>query len=406
MGKLDLNFDLTYFTKKEKSSTETIEKSEYNADRTVNTHSDFDNQMFASKIVLTYPIWKGKLSVGNEFANTKRNDAYWANQIVPSSTTRIEQKSNSFFAEYAKNTKVGQFSAGLRYENRNTDYFVNAIFNAEQSREYKQWFPSFSYANKIKGIGIQLSYSSKTNRPSYRQLSNNTWYVNRFTMQSGNPFLSPSVTHDITLAGSWKFLQLMLSYQHEKDAIIYWTEQMKNNPAVGIIQYKNTDKLPKFLAYLTVSPKIGIWSPQLSLGFQKQWLDIRTNNGVVHLNNILPTASFKNSFEFPKNFLFTADMNFQGKGSYQNIEMIENSFILKLGLTKTFFDDRLSVAIKAHDIFNDKGQGKLMYNDNIDLFVKNEFDSREIEFTIRYKFNSVKSKYKGKEAGKSEIKRM
>ncbi len=405
-GKLDVNLDVTYYDKEESSETKTEEKSESFSDRIVHTRSNVQNKMFASRLVLTYPIWKGQFSVGNEFINTKRDDAYWADQAVPSSTTYIKQKSNSFFAKYAKTIANNQISAGLRYENINSDYFVNNIFMNDQSKNYKQLFLSFSYATRIKEVGLQLSYTSKTNRPTYRQLSNNTTYGNRFTMQSGNPFLSPSITHDITLAGSWKFLQLMLSYKHEKDAIIYWTEQMESKPSVSIIRYKNLNKLPQFVAYVGISPTFGIWSPQLNGGFQKQWLELQTNNQIVCMNKIMPFASFNNSFKFPQNFLFTVDMSFQGKGDVQNIYLSENKFTVDVGITKTFFDNRLSVAVKGWDIFKGKKDGNLLYNKQMELYQINSYDSRIFELSIHYKFNTAKSKYKGKGAGKYEIERL
>lgn len=405
-GKLDVNIDIAYFTKKEGESTVTNENSENYADRTVNTKSDVDNDMFASKIVLNYPFLKGELSFGGEYANTKRDDAYWADQIVPSSTTRIEHKSNRFFAEYERSTKIGQFSAGLRYENTQSDYFVNNVFEKVQSKKYKQWFPSFSYFNKIKEVSLQLSYSSKTNRPSYRQLSNNTSYMNRFTLQSGNPFLSPSITHDITLAGSWKFLQLMLSYQYQKDAIIYWMEQVESEPSMAIIRYKNLDKLPQFNAYLSISPTFGIWSPQLSVGMQKQWMKLESDEGEIHLDKILPVIGFNNSFSFSKNFIVTLDSFWRGKGDVQNNHLEKSKSVVNIGVTKIFFDDRLSITVKGSDIFEGERDVHLLRNENVKLYQSNYYDGRDIEFTVRYKFNTAKSKYKGKGAGKSEIDRM
>ncbi len=405
-GKLDINFDVTYFTKQSGSATTTTEKSQNFADRTINSKNDLDNSLFASKVVISYPILKGKLSVGNEYTNTKRDDAYWANQITTSSTTRIEQMSNSFFAEYRKSLSFGQFTAGLRYENIQSDYFVNDVFKKEQSKDFQQWFPSFSFATKIDKVGLQLSYTSKTKRPNYYQLSNNTSYINRFTLKRGNPFLLPVITHDLTLSGSWKFIQLMLSYKHQKDVIFETMEQMKENPSIAIMTTKNFDKRPQFSAFLTLSPTFGIWSPQLSAGVQKQWLKLENNNKFVHLNKPLPFVSFNNSFQFPKNYLFTLDTEFQGKGNRANFYNAKNIFSVDIGLTKTFFDDKLSVSLNGFDIFNGQKRKIFIYNGQMDLHLVQTQDRQEFEITISYKFNKTRSKYKGKGAGNSEINRM
>ncbi len=47
----------------------------------------------------------------------------------------------------------------------------------------------------------------------------------------------------------------------------------------------------------------------------------------------------------------------------------------------------------------------LLYNYQMQLYQVNRFDSREIELTVRYNFNTVKSKYKGVNASDDEIKR-
>ena len=77
----------------------------------------------------------------------------------------------------------------------------------------------------LREVNLQLSYTAKTKRPTYRQLSSNVFYGNRFTLQTGNPYLTPATIHDVTLVGTWKFLQLMASYKNEKNTVIYWAEQ-------------------------------------------------------------------------------------------------------------------------------------------------------------------------------------
>ena len=276
----------------------------------------------------------------------------------------------------------------------------------EQSKRYDQWFPNVSFSTQLKDVYLQLSYTAKTKRPSYRQLSSNVFYGNRFTLQTGNPYLTPSTIHDVTLVGAWKFLQLMASYKNEKGAIIYWAEQLEENPAVTLLAYRNLEKQPTFATFITASPTFGLWSPQASVGFVKQWLTITSNDVPIVLNKPMPIASLNNSFSLPKSFLFTLDMSFQGKGNYQNVYLSENQFVVNVGLTKSFLNDKLQVAIKGHDLLRGKKDANLLYNHQMDLYQLNRYDSREVELTVRYKFNSAKSKYKGTGVGQDEINRL
>lgn len=85
---------------------------------------------------------------------------------------------------------------------------------------YGNWFPNLSFSRKLGSVRAQLSYTAKTQRPTYSQLSNNVTYVDRFTMQRGNPLLEPCTIHDISLVGTWRFLQLLVSYQQWRKEII------------------------------------------------------------------------------------------------------------------------------------------------------------------------------------------
>lgn len=407
IGDLKLDFNADFYKGTTISNAFVTETSQEYDDRKVSSENSVNNQLVASKLVLSYPLLGGQLLAGNEFAYTDRKDVYTNDlNIVPSSNTTIKEQNNSFFAEYSRLTPIGQLGAGLRYENVQSDYFEKGVKVDEQSRRYDQWFPSLSFATQLKELQLQLSYTAKTNRPTYRQLSNNVTYGNRFTLQTGNSQLTSSTIHDVTLLGRWKFIQLMMSYKNQKNAVIFWAEQLEDNPAVTLIAYRNLEKLPTLSTFITASPTFGFWSSQASAGFVKQWLTITSSDLPVVLNKPLPVASLNNSFSLPKNLLLTVDMRFQGRGDFQNIYLSKNEFTVNIGLTKSFINDQLQVSLKGHDIFKGKNEGNLLYNHQMDLDQITWYDSRKVEFTMRYKFNSAKSKYKGTGAGQKEINRL
>ena len=406
-GDLKLDFNTDFYKGTAISKSFVTETSQEYDNREVKSENLVDNRLIAAKLVLSHPLFGGQLSAGSEFTDTDRKDEYTNNQkIVPSSNTTIKEQNSSFFAEYSHPTPIGQLGAGLRYENVQSDYFDNDLKIDEQSRRYDQWFPNVSLATTLREVNLQLSYTAKTKRPTYRQLSSNVFYGNRFTLQTGNPFLKPATIHDVTLVGTWKFLQLMASYKNEKNTVIYWAEQLEENPAVTLLAYRNLEKLPSLSAFLTASPTFGIWSPQASVGFIKQKLTITTNNIPIVLNKPMPIASLNNSFSLPMNVLLSLDMSFQGKGNYQNVYLSENIAVVNIGLTKSFFNDQLQVSLKGHDLFRGQKDANLLYNHQMDLYQLNQYDSREVELTVRYKFNSAKSKYKGTGAGQKEINRL
>lgn len=407
IGNLNIDLNADYYAANSYSASSAIEISQEFNDRNIDSENKVDNRLFASKLVLSHPLAGGQLSAGSEYTNTNRKDKYTNMQnIVPSSNTTIQEQNIAFFTEYYRPTSIGQFGVGLRYENINSEYFENEVLNREQSRRYSQWFPNFSFGTKIKNIGLQLSYTAKTKRPTYRQLSSNVFYGNRFLLQTGNPFLKPTTIHDVTLVSSWRFAQLLVSYKNERNAIIYWTEQDQTNPAVSVLAYRNLEKMPSLTAFASLSPTVGIWSPQLSAGFIKQWVTIMSSGKPVELNKPLPIVSLNNSLRLPKGYIFTLDAQYMSAGDSQNVHLIKNNVVINAAISKSFFNDRLSLSLKGHDLFWQDKEGNLLYNAQMELYQMNRRDSRELELTVRYRFNTAKSKYKGTGAGESEINRL
>lgn len=91
--------------------------------------------------------------------------------------------------------------AGLRYEYVNFKYTENGQLLENQSKTYNNLFPFLSISTEIGKAQLSLSYTSKTQRPSYDDLDGTVSYVNRLTLEGGNPYLSPMKIHTVELTG-------------------------------------------------------------------------------------------------------------------------------------------------------------------------------------------------------------
>jgi outer membrane receptor protein involved in Fe transport len=113
--------------------------------------------------------------------------------------------------------------AGLRYEHASFDYYANGYYMKEQSRTFDNIFPSLSMTAQIGKVQGLVSYTAKIRRPNYSELNGNMSYANRFTLQVGNPFLKPSIIHNISLQAMWKIWSLSADYTDTRNDIIDWT---------------------------------------------------------------------------------------------------------------------------------------------------------------------------------------
>ena len=409
IGSVNIDFNADYLQNGNRSFSLIQERGETLEDRDVHSISDVKNRLIAGKLTVSFPLWKGTLAVGSEMTYTHRNDDYLNEEnYVRSSACKINELNATGFAEYNCGFSWGTWTAGLRYEHVKFDYFENDIRIAEQSRQFNNVFPNLSFSTKLGPVDAQLSYTAKTTRPSYKELSNNVYYTDRFTLQKGNPTLRPTLTHDVTFAAAWKWLQFSASYSRTKDWILYWGELIEEDGSQTMLNYRNwTKPIPSVFAFLSASPKIGCWMPMLGIGLKKQWLTVESFGEPFDLTSPVYVASFNNTLELPLGFLISVDANIQSKGAYQNIYLEHPTGSVNASIRKSFLkNEALSIELRGTDLFDTNREYYHLYSGDYNINQENHYDRREFSLTIRYKFNTAKSKYKGTGAGQSQKDRL
>ncbi len=398
---LSIDFNADYTQLGYESNDINTEYSSADGERVLNSYSRVENELWATKLLLSHPLFGGNLSFGGEYVDITRGDEYTNEDLAGfSSNVDIAEQNAALFSQYSIESKVGSFAAGLRFESAKYSYLVDNVEDSNKSREYAQWFPNFSYSNEFGELNLKLNYDSKVTRPSYRALSNNLTYGNRLTLETGNPYLKPSISQSLSLVGVWKYLQTYVSYTHEKDAIEQWIDRYELDPKVSIINYRNIDEVPSLAAFITASPVFGWYKPSARLGLSKYWIDHSAYGVEMDSNDPFLQASLDNIFELPHDITINLDASFRSKGHYLFTYLYQNSFKLNFGVAKSFFDKSLQVRVNLYNITNQSEANMFITPQNT---LKNlyHFDNREVAITVRYYFNAARSKYKGSGAGQS-----
>ena len=407
IGKLDVDWNFDYLHSGYNEQSKIEETCQIQDNRLIDAENRVRNNMFATKLTMTYPLFGGSLDFGAEYINTDRQDDYANPQnFVASNYSTLKEQSISPYVEYSKMLpKIGMLRAGLRYEHVKFDYYESDNLVEEQSRSYGNLYPSLSFATRLGKVQAQIAYSAKTTRPTYRQLSNDVFYVNRYGMQRGNPLLDNSIIHNISIQGMWKFLQFSISYSDERGRIIHWMELIGNSN-VTLLTYRNINSLKWIIPFISLAPKFGMWHPQLSVGIQKQLFTMETTAGDISLKKPMLIAQANNTFRFSKTLTGELNFRYQGPGHYQNIYLDYHHTVLDVSLVKTFFNDRLSIKLAGEDLLDRSRDGNLVYNHQVKLWQGNYYDRRRFVATVRYNFNTTRSKYKGTGAGNDEKNRL
>jgi hypothetical protein len=384
------------------------EQSEMKESRDVHTINGMANRLMASKLVFTYPLLGGNLSAGSEYTWTEYEEDYRnPEKFVPNIDNILSEHNVAAFAEYSRSLSFGSFSAGVRYEHVDFSFEENGKYDEERSCKYNHFFPHASLSAVAGPVQLQLSYTAKARRPLYHQLTNISSYLGRYGISRGNPTLKPQISQDLSFSAVWKFMQLSASYQVFKDAIINAATAQPDLPNIIVLRPINYGKnFPMINARVSATPTIGVWTPRVSLGINKQWLTLSYMGEDVELKNPVLLLALGSSFTFPKGFMLDVDYSFQGKGHILAFEMIKPMHQLDISLRKSFFNDALIVELRGIDLFALREENTHLYSGVYQIIESKRLDANELIITIRYNFNSAKSKYKGTGAGERERNRL
>ena len=406
VGGTSIDFNSDYVFSKDRGWQYNDEVSQEQQSRIVTSLNVTRNQLCATKLVLSWDLWGGSLELGTEFDHTRRNDNYInPEQIVP--TVYTEQRENNYilFAEYARPLPFGQMMVGLRNENVTTDYYNQGVRIAEQSRNYHHLFPSVGLMAAAGQVQLMANYSAKIKRPYYDELKSTVTYANRFTWESGNPLLKPSIRHNASLIAMYRWVTLMLEYKHTDDIIVNVGKEVPGNESINWLYHENVDNEDALQLVVTLAPRFGLYQPSLTMGLVKEWMKIPSPAGFYSPERPIYFVQFNNNFRLTPTLTASADYMFTSKGDQENVSLVKATSVLDLSLTKTFLNDRLSVKVGGTNLLNSQQQVSLHYGKR-SLVQQNRRDTRQLELTVRYKFNAAQSKYKGTGAGEDEKARL
>ena len=374
----------------------------------VTSYNKDENTLYAAKLIVSRPLWGGNFSFGGEYTYTDRVNTYVNYQgILADDDSNIEESAASAFLEYARSFGKLQAQVGVRYEHITSDYYEDGMRVDEQSRTYDNVFPTVALSLPVGKAQFSLSYTGSIERPSYWDLRSNVTYANRYTYESGNPLLQPSLINRLSLDASWKWIYFNARYTHTKDVMVQTSAAYsEDDPTITLLIHDNKYDLDNFNATLSFSPTIGIWSPRLTLMYLQQWYKVDMPHGTQkNFNNPIGNFTWNNNFRLPLGFILDADFSLQTTGDMKCYHVADVLWAANLYLSKSFFNERLSLQLQATDLFNSNDFDFFVYSGNRVLGFDQQ-SRRRFTLTLRYKFNAAKSKYKGTGAGQDQRSRM
>ena len=398
-GKWSLDANADVLLQKQNSDNLTFEDATQGDNRTVTTRNDVKNRLYAAKFVAGHPLWKGNLEIGAEGSYVHRTDVFGnVENIIDASDTKIEENSTAAFVQLMQRLNKLTLIAGLRYEYLDSRYYEGGVKMGDESRTYSDLFPSLMLMYPLKNVRARLSYSRNINRPAFSQLSGNVKYINRYTYESGNPYLKPSYRDNLSLALNYKWLTGMIDYARVHDYIITSYSSYKDDPTIALLRKDNARGYDNLSLMVSVAPTFGKYHPQLMVATQMQNLEVQYRGETKKMNSPMTIVRFNNAINLPFDSWLNADFSWRSAGDTENIHLAQ-SWQFDISLYKAFWNDRLTVKLACTDLFGSIRQKATIYSDIREIYLDKRLDTRNLELTVRYNFNPAKSKYRGQGAG-------
>ncbi len=405
VGKVGVDFNATYYAVKNRRNDEGFESSKELGNQEVHSSNRQNSDMWAGKLVVNIPLWKGNMSVGTELSKTDSHGTFLnEEQLVPSTKTDIHERNIAGFAQYGLVLSKWTVGLGVRYENIVRDYLSDGVKQDDVSRKYNNFFPNLSVSWNKGNWNWQLNVNEKIHRPSYRQLGNFMQYDNRFLYEGGNPTLQPEEVFNVEAMMLYKWLNVSVGYKYLKD-VMEWTKYIYPGKEFAYNTSLNFDHKQLLYASVHVSPKFGIFRPTWGFNYNQQFFDTKKYGASKALSKPLLSCSLNNNFALSETMNAAISLN-AATSNADGFLMMKSYCSVDLRFDKSFANRTWIIYLSANDIFKTTKERWTMYGLGAGTIKDCYNYTRNISLQVTYNFNAKRSKYKGTGAGNEEKSRL
>jgi hypothetical protein len=243
------------------------------------------------------------------------------------SFAHLEEKIGAAYFSGKYQPKSGvQMTGGIRYEHTETTITTPAAGKV-LDRSYGNFFPSFFIQKELaQQRDIQLSYSRRITRPTFRDIAPFVLFWNPTTFSSGNPALWPAISDGVKVGYHNKAWILSLQYNHSRHEISFFQPTLDESTNTLILRSENLRYLNSFNLSNSYSFDLANWwqvQTNFTLQYQQAQTDhLETNTSIVVYNF---NANVVNVIALPRNF------SVEVSGYYNSKSVMGISEFLPLG---------------------------------------------------------------------------
>lgn len=317
-----------------------------------------------------------------------------------------EENINAVYGNVIKNWEKFKVNFGLRVENTNVTG-NQLTTNQINKKNYTQLFPSavFSYDLNDKNT-VELNFSRRITRPTYKQLNPFKFYLDLTTYQAGNPDLNPQTTmnYEFTYSLSNKYFAT-LSYSKTKNNITDVLKPTVENGNIVVVQANENLSSASYFGLNLIAPvKVTKWWDMNNNAnfYYGSYTGNISDTSIKNQGNFTFDLNSNNSFKLGNGFTAELNGNYKAKEVYAYM-FLKPMWSVNIGAQKKFKNNS-TLKFSFSDIFlTSNPEARNIYNSYIENFIVRR-DTRVAMLSYTYNFGTGKSGQPRKTGGADDLK--
>lgn len=338
--------------------------------------------------------WKTSSTSTDNTASYQNHDGVqWVEDYGKSNHFLYKETIHAVYSSFETKWKRFSTQAGLRYEN--TGYKAHQLGNAIQkdssfSRNYDGLFPSGYLSYELDSSNsFTLAAGRRIDRPAFQVLNPFYFIINKYTYQTGNAFILPQYSWNISLTHQYKsLLSTSVSYSITKN---YFSQLFLADSAKGVLLYSqgNVGKVRNFglSATLTLSP-FNWWSLTAQANYNyKELIGINGNNYTTNINQL--SVNMNNQLTVAKIYAIEVSGFYTTRARNDIQEVLYPTGQFSVGASRPIIKKKATLRLTARDLFYTNAmQGFTQFPNATEYFILRR-DTRVLTLSFTYRFGKA-----------------
>ena len=370
--------------------------------------------IYSLKVDLIYPINKtSKFEAGLKSSYVNSNNDMRFDFLVGDNNTPVldptrtrdfvyKENINAAYINYSKEFKKLTMQLGLRMENTNGQGTL--LGKDLLDRHYTNFFPSVFFRQKLaKNHQLGYSFSRRIDRPSYEDLNPFLFFLDPYTYQRGNELLQPQYTNAVEVSHTYKeSITTTINYSRTEGIM---TQILEQNNAL-----KTTNVTKINIGYVeNLGISFSVPMPITKWWFSNTYFNLYNNHYVgeipkttIESNGTSTTiyqpfdarstsysANMTHQFTLPRKY--SVELSGWYLSPFIEGQLAGNPMgAVSFGIQKKMMNDKASIKLNINDIFwTQHFNGTFLFND-INVQLRNKWESRVIRINFSYRFGNSK----------------